>query len=196
MYFSYGSNIHLQQMAARCRDSRLFGKGTLRNYKWQINSRGGANVIEGSREDFVEGIVFTVSPSDIRALRNYEGVKQQFYAETKLDIQVERLLDTTLEGRKPADAAEILALYNSKFRLTKSNSSADAATPEQNHTKSNSTVGDTFPQSSRGCSATSHQSRPNPRSKFPHEKPSMSNAEEPGSLIRPRLQTAPELSIS
>ena len=75
LYFAYGSNMHLQQMAARCHDSRLFAKGILRGYKWQINSRGGAKMIKGSLKDFVEGIAFTVSPSDVQALRNYEGVK-------------------------------------------------------------------------------------------------------------------------
>lgn len=176
--------MHLQQMAARCRDSRLFAKGILRSYKWQINSRGGGNVIEGNREDFVEGIVFTVSPSDVRALRHYEGVQRQFYAEREFDIEVERILDTALEGRKPADAARILALYNSESRLTELNSSADAAIPEQN---SNSTAGDTHLQISRECSTTSHQSGPEPRFKFSHEKPSTSKAEEPGSLIRHRF---------
>lgn len=174
-------------MAARCRDSRLFAIGILRSYKWQISSRGGANVIEGNREDFVEGIVFTVSPSGVRALRHYEGVKRQLYAEREFDIEVERILDTALEGRKPADAARILALYNSESRLTESNSSADAAIPEQNHTNSNSTAGDTHLQISRECSTTSHQSGLEPRFKFSHEKPSTSKAEEPGSLIRHRF---------
>ncbi|KAF2194268.1 hypothetical protein K469DRAFT_195015 [Zopfia rhizophila CBS 207.26] len=113
LYFAYGSNMHLQQMAARCGDSTLFAKGILRNYRWQTNSRGGGNVIEGNQEDFVEGIVFTVSPSDVRALRRYEGVEQQIFVERKFDIEVERVLDTALEGRKPADVAKILAQYNS-----------------------------------------------------------------------------------
>lgn len=188
MYFSYGSNMHLQQMAARCHDSTLFAKGILRSYKWQINSRGGANVIEGNREDFVEGIVFTVSPSDVRALRHYEGVKQQFYAERELGIEVEHISDTTLEGRKPADAARILALYNSESSLTESSSSADAAIPEQGHTNSNSTAEDTHLQISQECPTKSHQSGTEPRFKFSHQKPSTSKAEEPGSLIRHRFR--------
>ena len=182
MYFAYGSNMHLQQMAARCRDSRLFAKGILRSYKWQINSRGGANVVEGNQEDFVEGIVFTVSPSDVQALRHYENVKRQFYAERELDIEVERIRDTALEGRTPADAAGILALYKSESMLTKPNSSVDAASPEQNNTNSNSTVGDTHLQTSREYSATSHQSGSEARFKVSHEEPSTSKAEEPGSV--------------
>ncbi|KAL8796254.1 MAG: hypothetical protein Q9195_001369 [Heterodermia aff. obscurata] len=117
LYFSYGSNMHLQQMAARCPDSTLFAKGILRNYKWQINNRGGANVTKGNLEDFVEGILFTVSPNDVQALRRYEGTEQQFYEERKLDVEVECLLDRTLEGWNTADAAESLAQCRSGIGL-------------------------------------------------------------------------------
>ena len=182
LYFSYGSNMHLQQMAARCPDSRLFAKGILRSYKWQINSRGGANVIEGNPEDFVEGIVFTVSPSDIQALRHYENVERKFYAERQFEIEVERIRDTALEGKTPADAARILVSYNAESRLTEPNPSVDAASPDQNHTTSNSTVGGTHLQNSREYSTTSQQPDSEPWLKRPHEKPSASKAEESGSV--------------
>ncbi|KAK0513029.1 hypothetical protein JMJ35_005046 [Cladonia borealis] len=182
LYFSYGSNMHLQQMAARCSDSRLFAKGILRSYKWQINSRGGANVIEGNPEDFVEGIVFTVSPSDIQALRHYENVERKFYAERQFEIEVEHIRDTALEGRTPADAAGILASYNAESRLTEKEPSVDAASPGHNHTASNGAVEDTHLQISPEHSTTSHQSDSEPRLKRSHEKPSASKAEEPGSV--------------
>ena len=165
LYFSYGSNMHLQQMASRCPDSKLFAKGTLRSYKWQINSRGGANVIEGKPEDFVEGIVFTVSSSDVEALRRYENVERKFYAEREFEIEVERIRDTALQGRTPADAARFLASYNAETSLTETNLSVDAASPEHNHTTSNSTVGDTHLQT--------------PDYSTSHENPSASKAEEP-----------------
>ena len=182
LYFSYGSNMHLQQMAARCPDSRLFAKGILRSYKWQINSRGGANVVEGHQEDFVEGIVFTVSPSDVQALRHYENVERKFYAETEFEIEVERIRDTALEGRTPADAARILASYNAESSLTETNPSVDATSPEQNHTNSNGTVEDTHLQNSREYSATSQQPDAEPTSKRSHEEPSARKAEEPNSV--------------
>jgi hypothetical protein len=105
-------------MAARCPDSTLFAKGTLRNYRWQVSSRGGGNVVRGSQKDSVEGLLFSVSPSNVQALRGYEGVEQQFFVEEILDVQVERLLDKALEGRTPGDVAQILAKYNSEYSLT------------------------------------------------------------------------------
>lgn len=118
LYFAYGSNMHLKQMAARCPDSTLFAKGILRNYRWQVSSRGGGNVVRGSQEDAVEGLLFFVSPSNVQALRGYEGVEQQFFVEEILDIQVERFLDKELEGRTPGDVAQILSKDSSESGLT------------------------------------------------------------------------------
>ncbi|KAK7755616.1 hypothetical protein SLS62_002225 [Diatrype stigma] len=113
LYFAYGSNMHLQQMAARCPESTLFGIGILRGYKWQTNSRGGGNVVEGHQEDAVEGILFTLSPSDLEALRPFEGTSWGYFEEQKLGFEVEHLLDSTLEGRKTTEAATVLERYKS-----------------------------------------------------------------------------------
>lgn len=122
LYFSYGSNMHLQQMAARCPDSTLFAKGILRSHRWYINSRGGANVTAAGPEDFVEGIVFAVPPSNIEILRGYEGVEKGFYVERKFDIEIEPFADLAFEDTKPADAVRILAQYESQASADKAKS--------------------------------------------------------------------------
>ena len=66
-------------------------------------------MVAGNPEDFVEGIVFTVSPSNIQDLRHYEGVEREVFVERKLEIEVERFRDAALEGRKPGEVAKILA---------------------------------------------------------------------------------------
>jgi hypothetical protein len=101
--------MHLEQMAKRCPDSTIFAKGTLRNYKWQVNSRGGGNVVEGGPEDIVQGIVFKVSSSDLQVLRRCEGVDKQHFVEERLAIEVERILNPELRHRKTVDVVEILA---------------------------------------------------------------------------------------
>jgi hypothetical protein len=113
LYFAYGSNMHLQQMAKRCPDSTIFAKGTLRNYKWQVNSRGGGNVVEGGPEDIVQGIVFKVSSSDLQALRCCEGVEKQHFIEEKLAIEVERILEPEFRDRRTVEVVEMLAQCNS-----------------------------------------------------------------------------------
>lgn len=49
LYFAYGSNLSPTQMAARCPSSRLIGVGQLIGYRWLINARGYANVVDSSR---------------------------------------------------------------------------------------------------------------------------------------------------
>lgn len=78
LYFAYGSNLHLTQMASRCPASIFKGKAVLPGYRWQINERGVANVVE-SADEFVEGLLYLVNPRDERALDRSEGVSKHFY---------------------------------------------------------------------------------------------------------------------
>ncbi|TDZ54365.1 hypothetical protein CTRI78_v006385 [Colletotrichum trifolii] len=83
LYFAYGSNLHIAQMAERCPGSSFKGKATLAGWRWQINKRGVANVIRVDPKDSsscaVEGLVFSVTPKDLRSLDRSEGVSRGFY---------------------------------------------------------------------------------------------------------------------
>uniref|UniRef100_A0A0D2Y0V7 gamma-glutamylcyclotransferase n=1 Tax=Fusarium oxysporum (strain Fo5176) TaxID=660025 RepID=A0A0D2Y0V7_FUSOF len=57
LYFAYGSNLWLQQMASRCPESYYVGRAVLLDHRWQINSRGFANVIPCSGYN-VHGLVY------------------------------------------------------------------------------------------------------------------------------------------
>jgi len=92
IYFGYGSNLWRQQMEQRCPHSEYKGVARLNDYKWLINERGYANVVEISRhkssetkedlpvpsvkayEDEVWGLVYTLQPSDEARLDRNEGV--------------------------------------------------------------------------------------------------------------------------
>ncbi|KAH2023279.1 hypothetical protein KXV45_000965 [Aspergillus fumigatus] len=115
LYFAYGSNMNLTQMAQRCPESVIFAKGALCNYKWQTNSRGGGNVIQGNTEDVVHGIVFIISSSEVEALRRYEGVDKQFFVEKKLVIELEAISDPRFSRQKTADVVKVLATKDSDY---------------------------------------------------------------------------------
>lgn len=87
-YFSYGSNLSLSQMAQRCPQSVFKGKATLPGYRWQINERGVANVVQ-SAGCAVEGLVYLVTPRDERALDRSEGVARYFYRKHILKVALE-----------------------------------------------------------------------------------------------------------
>jgi gamma-glutamylcyclotransferase len=73
LYFAYGSNLWLVQMATRCPESRYIGIGRLAGYKFQINERGYANVVP-SRLDHVYGLCYLLSADDEQDLDLNEGV--------------------------------------------------------------------------------------------------------------------------
>ncbi|RSL45893.1 hypothetical protein CEP54_014077 [Fusarium duplospermum] len=89
LYFAYGSNLHVAQMAKRCPSSVFIGTGTLPGYRWQINERGVANVVPADGSS-VEGLVYLVNARDVRALDRSEGVARKLYQKHMLEIVLQR----------------------------------------------------------------------------------------------------------
>ena len=92
LYFAYGSNLHLGQMAKRCPESRYVGVAKLHHYQFQINNRGYANVVP-SPGSCVEGIVYRLSLTDEVRLDKSEGVPTAYQ---KYPLNVE-LFTTPIE---------------------------------------------------------------------------------------------------
>lgn len=84
-YFAYGSNMDCEQMAVRCPQSRVLGKGILPAYRFRIDGRGYATVDE-DLSGSVQGIVWALSQEDEKNLDRYEGVPRYY---TKQIVQVE-----------------------------------------------------------------------------------------------------------
>ena len=99
LYFGYGSNLWLHQMQLRCPTSQYLGVARLPNYRWIINDRGYANVVErgGTAEaeagaaaeaaaeaagDAVYGLVYSLLPADEARLDVNEGVPEAYTKET------------------------------------------------------------------------------------------------------------------
>ena len=70
-------------MNRRCPDNKLVGLGSLRGWKWIIDTRGYANVVR-SPEDLVYGLVYELSPTDEAKLDGVEST----YAKYTLDIKL------------------------------------------------------------------------------------------------------------
>ncbi|KAG4442924.1 hypothetical protein IFR05_001628 [Cadophora sp. M221] len=87
LYFAYGSNLHLKQMATRCPESRFIGLGILRGYRWQINERGYANVVEDSNMT-TEGLCYLLSAKDEDRLDRNEGVHIGAYEKAELEVEL------------------------------------------------------------------------------------------------------------
>jgi hypothetical protein len=86
LYFAYGSNLWLEQMATRCPSSYFIGRAVLPDYKWQINQRGVANVVPCAGRS-VHGLVYELgSADDERRLDRSEGVRTGAYSKVALPV--------------------------------------------------------------------------------------------------------------
>lgn len=88
IYFAYGSNMHIQQMALRCPTAQRIGTGVIRDYRLLFRGRTGGAVatIEPIEGSFVPVSIWTIGAADERSLDQYEGFptlynKQEFEAD-------------------------------------------------------------------------------------------------------------------
>ncbi|KAL6917745.1 hypothetical protein ACHAPO_000448 [Fusarium lateritium] len=88
-YFAYGSNLHLQQMKKRCPGSKFIGSAKLVDYRWQINERGYANVVE-AQGHWVEGLVYEINSRDEARLDINEGVSKDAYRKQYMSVLLRR----------------------------------------------------------------------------------------------------------
>ena len=76
LYFAYGSNMNLNQMAFRCPDAEVVDTVRLEGYRLAFCMNGGGNGVatilpeEGS---YVDGVLWRISERDERHLDHYEG---------------------------------------------------------------------------------------------------------------------------
>ncbi len=72
LYFAYGANINLDQMACRCPDAEVVGPVTLEG--WELLFRGSGVATIGRKEGgTVHGLLWQLTPDCERSLDRYEG---------------------------------------------------------------------------------------------------------------------------
>ena len=80
LYFAYGSNLDLEQMAQRCPDALLVGPVTLQNYELQFRGSGFATVAP-KKDCVVHGLLWKLTPSCEQSLDRYEGYPRHYIKE-------------------------------------------------------------------------------------------------------------------
>lgn len=86
LYFAYGSNMDECQMRERCPTAKLIGKARLAGYKFIINNRGVASVIENDGS-YVEGLLWSVFSEDEEKLDRCEGVEFDYYRKREITVE-------------------------------------------------------------------------------------------------------------
>ena len=100
LYFAYGSNINLEQMAHRCPDAQIVGPVTLENYELRFRGSGFATVTP-KKGSVVHGLLWKLTPESERALDRYEGYPRHY---TKEQVSVR-----TADGAAVSIMAYIMA---------------------------------------------------------------------------------------
>lgn len=81
LYFAYGSNINLEQMAHRCPDAQIVGPVTLENYELRFRGSGFATVTP-KKGSVVHGLLWKLTPNCEQSLDRYEGYPRHYTKET------------------------------------------------------------------------------------------------------------------
>ena len=85
IYFAYGSNLDPRQMALRCPGSQAKGAAVLKGWRFLINQRGYATIMEDPTAE-VHGQVWMLPPEDEAALDEYESVDEGNYQKAVLKV--------------------------------------------------------------------------------------------------------------
>ena len=107
LYFAYGSNINLEQMAEICPDATPVGPVTLDNYELLFRG-GGFATIAPSQGSQVQGLLWEITPKSERSLDVYEGYPRFYEKQTVSvrdgqgrDLQVMAYVMTGVRSRIP-----------------------------------------------------------------------------------------------
>ena len=98
LYFAYGSNLNPERMRRRIPDARPVGRATLRG--WRLVERLYAD-IEKARGGRVEGVLYLVTPTELRRLDAYEGYPN-IYNCVKVIVHAELMGNRMTRYRVPA----------------------------------------------------------------------------------------------
>lgn len=85
LYFAYGSNINLEQMACRCPDAQVVGPVTLEGWELLFR-RGGFATIAPKEGERVTGLLWSLTQSCERSLDFYEGYPR-FYDKRMVTVR-------------------------------------------------------------------------------------------------------------
>jgi len=99
LYFAYGSNLNLAQMAYRCPDAEAVGTGIIKDYKLTFKALGASAfaTIEPCEGEAVPVAVWQISRRDEMSLDRYEGYPTH-YTRERMDVLMDGDEEEVVEG--------------------------------------------------------------------------------------------------
>lgn len=90
LYVAYGSNLNLEQMAYRCPDAQVVGRGMIYDYalKYRGSKTGAYATVIREKGEKVPVLVWNISKDDEKQLDIYEGFPT-FYYKKRMRVHLE-----------------------------------------------------------------------------------------------------------
>ena len=85
LYFAYGSNMNLSQMARRCPAATALSSAVLQDFKLAFRGGGVATILPCKGES-VQGVMWRITPVCEASLDRYEGVGAQLYGKREITV--------------------------------------------------------------------------------------------------------------
>lgn len=85
LYFAYGSNMDVEQMALRCPRSRPLGVARLMRHRLAVMREGWLTAMRDPAAA-VEGVLWDAALADMRALDRYEGLDEGLYVKASQPV--------------------------------------------------------------------------------------------------------------
>jgi gamma-glutamylcyclotransferase (GGCT)/AIG2-like uncharacterized protein YtfP len=73
LYFAYGSNLNIDQMAHRCPNATPFSVAKLEGYALTFWHSGVATIVPAKKTDYVPGVIWRITDECETSLDRYEG---------------------------------------------------------------------------------------------------------------------------
>lgn len=86
LYFAYGANMDPVHMAERCPVARHLGRASLPGHRFGIAAAGYGTVLPESGMT-VPGVLWRLTPSDVVALDDFEGIESGFYRKDTVRVE-------------------------------------------------------------------------------------------------------------
>ena len=86
LYFAYGANMDPVHMAERCPDAQHLGVASLPGHRFGI-AAGGFGTLRPGSGPAVRGVLWRLTPADVAALDDFEGVESGFYRKDVAQVE-------------------------------------------------------------------------------------------------------------
>ncbi|KAF0230997.1 MAG: AIG2 family [Beijerinckiaceae bacterium] len=104
LYFAYGANMDIADMAKRAPNSKPLGLARLPRHRFIIMAEGYASVVRDPRAA-VHGLLWDLALTDLRPLDKFEGIDRGLYTKINQPVILEASPAKVASGFAPGDAS-------------------------------------------------------------------------------------------